>query len=119
MIAAAPCGPSRRGSSSAWKGAPSRGASGRGPRSGRGGARAFARSTNPEDHAGADGYGNQWWRRDARTMARGIHGQLIAVDRATETVLTILSSWPDATDRTLEAAHREAIARVCDRLAKS
>jgi CubicO group peptidase (beta-lactamase class C family) len=86
-------------------------------RLGLGDAAAFARSTSPEDHAGADGYGTQWWRRDARTVARGIHGQLIAVDPATETVLAILSSWPGATDRALEAAHREATARVCDRLA--
>jgi len=86
-------------------------------RLGRGDASAFARCTVPEDRAGAESYGNQWWRRDARTMARGIHGQLIAVDPATGTVLTILSSWPDATDRTLEAAHREVTARLCDRLA--
>ncbi len=85
-------------------------------RLGRGDGRAFARCTVPEDRAGAEGYGNQWWQRDARTMARGIHGQLIAVDPASGTVLTIVSSWPDATDRTLEAAHRETTARVCDRL---
>lgn len=78
---------------------------------------AFGRGTVPENRAGADGYRNQWWRRDGGALARGIHGQLIAVDPATETVLTILSSWPDATDRTLEAVHREATARVCDRLA--
>ena len=50
-------------------------------------------------------------------MARGIHGQLVAVDAATETVVTILSSWPDATPPALEAAHRDVTARVCDRLA--
>ena len=88
-------------------------------RLGRGDASAFARCTVPENRAGADGYGNQWWQRDARTMARGIHGQLIAVDPATGTVLTIVSSWPEATDRTLEAAHRETTARVCDRLAEA
>ena len=86
-------------------------------RLGRGDVRAFARCTVPEDRAGAEAYGNQWWQRDARTMARGIHGQLIAVDPAMGAVLTIVSSWPDATDRTLEAAHREATARLCDRLA--
>lgn len=78
---------------------------------------AFARCTAPEATGGADGYRNQWWRRDGRTMARGIHGQLVAVDRATETVVTVLSSWPEATDRALEAAHRALVARVCDRLA--
>jgi CubicO group peptidase (beta-lactamase class C family) len=86
-------------------------------RLGRGDADAFARSTVPESGAGADGYRNQWWRRDGRTLARGIHGQLVAVDAATETVVTILSSWPDATDPALEATHREATARICDRLA--
>jgi len=86
-------------------------------RLGRGDADAFARSTVPESGAGADGYRNQWWRRDGRTLARGIHGQLIAVDAATETVVTILSSWPDATPPALEAAHRDVTARVCDRLA--
>jgi CubicO group peptidase (beta-lactamase class C family) len=48
-------------------------------------------------------------------MAHGIHGQLVAADRATGTVVTVLSSWPDATDRALEAAHRELVARVRDR----
>jgi CubicO group peptidase (beta-lactamase class C family) len=79
---------------------------------------AFARCTVPENCAGADGYGNQWWRRDGRAVARGIHGQLISADRHTNMVVTILSSWPDATDRTLEAAQRELVARVCDRLAE-
>jgi hypothetical protein len=78
---------------------------------------AFARCVAPEDASGADGYRNQWWRRDGRVVARGIHGQLITVDRATDTVVTILSSWPDATDRSLVAAHRALVARVCDRLA--
>ena len=50
-------------------------------------------------------------------LARGIHGQLIAVDAAADTVVTILSSWPDATDPALEAAQRETTARVRDRLA--
>jgi CubicO group peptidase (beta-lactamase class C family) len=86
-------------------------------RLGRGDADAFARSTVPESGAGADGYRNQWWRRDGRTLARGIHGQLVAVDAPAETVVTILSSWPDATDQALEATHREATARMCDRLA--
>jgi CubicO group peptidase (beta-lactamase class C family) len=86
-------------------------------RLGRGDANAFARSTVPESTAGADGYGNQWWRRDGRTVARGIHGQLIAV--GAETVVAILSSWPDALDPALDAAQRETTARVCDRLARA
>jgi CubicO group peptidase (beta-lactamase class C family) len=84
-------------------------------RLGRGNATAFARNTVPESSAGADGYGNQWWRRDGCTVARGIHGQLIAA--GPETVVTILSSWPAAVDPALDAAQRETIARVCDRLA--
>ena len=78
---------------------------------------AFARCTVPEIRAGADGYRNQWWRRDGGALARGIHGQLIAVDRRTRTVVTILSTWPDATDPALEAAHRELVASVGYRLA--
>jgi CubicO group peptidase (beta-lactamase class C family) len=85
-------------------------------RLGRGEANAFARCTVPELGAAADAYGSHWWRRDGRAMAWGIHGQVIAVDAATDTVVTILSSWPDATDPRLEAAHREAIARLCERL---
>ena len=76
---------------------------------------AFTRSTEPENTRGGDGYRNQWWRRDGWVMAHGIHGQLVAADRATGTVVTVLSSWPDATDRALEAAHRELVARVRDR----
>ena len=79
---------------------------------------AFAQPTDPALLSGAGGYRNQWWRRDERPMARGIHGQLIAVDREADVVVTILSSWPDATDATLEAAHRAFVTRVCDRLAR-
>jgi CubicO group peptidase (beta-lactamase class C family) len=78
---------------------------------------AFAASTTPEGISGADGYRNQWWRRDARPMARGIHGQLISVDRDAGVVVVILSSWPDATDAALEAVHRRFVADVCARLA--
>jgi hypothetical protein len=45
---------------------------------------------------------------DGRPTARGIHGQLIAVGR--ETVVAILSSWPEATGR--EAAHRAFVDAV-------
>jgi CubicO group peptidase (beta-lactamase class C family) len=75
------------------------------------GARELARPTDPGIISGASGYAGQWWRRDGRLMARGIHGQLIAVDRERELVVTILSSWPDATDPELEAAHRALVAR--------
>ena len=86
---------------------------------GRGDASAFARCTVPETCAGFAGYRNQWWASDGRTLARGIHGQLVAVDAAAETVVTIVSSWPDATDPALEAAQRDATARVRDRLART
>jgi len=77
---------------------------------------AFAHGTSPEGVSGADGYRNQWWRRDGRPMARGIHGQLVTVDRHAGVVVTILSSWPDATDSALEAAQRTFVAEVCSRL---
>ena len=77
---------------------------------------ALARCTAPEATAGADGYRRQWWRRDRRVMARGIHGQLIAVDRDADVVVCVLSSWPEATDPAREAAHRTLVGRVCDRL---
>ena len=85
-------------------------------RLGNGDAAAFSRGTVPEIHAGADGYRNQWWRRDGGLLARGIHGQMIAADRRTDTVVVILSSWPDATDPGLEAAHRDVVAAVRSRL---
>ena len=77
---------------------------------------AYARCTVPERTAGAEGYALQWWRRDGRPTARGIHGQLIAVDHAAQAVIVILSSWPEATDAALEAAHRGLVDRVCRRL---
>lgn len=85
-------------------------------RLGNGDPAAFAQRTVPEGGAGADGYGNQWWRRDGRPLARGIHGQLIAVDRGAGVVVTILSSWPDAMDAALEAVHRGFVNDVCARL---
>jgi CubicO group peptidase (beta-lactamase class C family) len=51
------------------------------------------------------GYGSQWWRLSPDTIAaRGIHGQLIAVDRRQERVTVILSSWPTANDAHAESA---------------
>jgi CubicO group peptidase (beta-lactamase class C family) len=75
---------------------------------GNGDAAAWERKTVPD--IGGDGYRNQWWRRDGLTMARGIHGQLIAVGQ--DTVVTILSSWPDPLDPALEAAQLDAVARL-------
>jgi CubicO group peptidase (beta-lactamase class C family) len=59
----------------------------------------------PIEDPRASAYEWQWWRLHGGALAaRGIHGQLIAVDRARATVTTILSSWPTATDEQAEAA---------------
>ncbi len=78
---------------------------------------AFVRGTAPATESGASSYGRQWWRRDGRTMARGIHGQLVAADPAAGVTVVVLSSWPTATDPGLEAAHRSLVARLGDALA--
>jgi CubicO group peptidase (beta-lactamase class C family) len=59
----------------------------------------------------AEGYANQWWRRDGRVTARGIHGQLIAVDPG-GTVVAILSSWPAAVDERRDARQRALVAHL-------
>jgi CubicO group peptidase (beta-lactamase class C family) len=86
---------------------------------GRGDAGAFGRITVPEAASGASGYRNQWWWRDGRAMARGIHGQLIAVDAEAGVVVTILSSWPEATGVVSEGTQQALVGAVCDRLARS
>ena len=78
---------------------------------------AFARTTVPDSTSGTDGYGTQWWHRDGGPVARGIHGQMIAVDRRAGVIVTILSSWPYAMDPALEATHRRFVADVRARLA--
>ncbi|MDA0171987.1 serine hydrolase [Solirubrobacter taibaiensis] len=60
---------------------------------------------------GGDEYANQWWLRDGRVTARGIHGQCIAVD-PNGTVVAILSSWPHAEDERRDAEQRALIGRV-------
>ena len=77
---------------------------------------AFARCTDADATAGATGYARQWWRRDGRIVARGIHGQLITVDSDVGVVVTILSSWPDALDGSLGTRQRALVGAVCDRL---
>ena len=81
---------------------------------GRGDPAAFARVTVPETTAGA--YATQWWTVDGRTAARGIHGQLVTVDRAARVVVVILSSWPDAVDARLLRAQLGFVAAVTERL---
>ena len=83
---------------------------------GKGDDAAFARSTDPTVRWTADGYRNQWWQRDGRPAARGIHGQLVAADPATQTVVAILSSWPEALDAARDARHRSLVAGVVARL---
>ena len=55
----------------------------------------------------------QWWRRDGRAVARGIRGQLIAVDHEAGVVVTILASWPDAIDAGELAAQRAFVDAAC------
>ena len=63
---------------------------------------------------GAGGYSNQWWTIDGRVTAQGIHGQRIAVGR--DTVVAILSSWPEAEG--LDESHRALVAGACDSAAE-
>lgn len=67
---------------------------------------------HPTVPVSAPGYANQWWQRDGAICARGIHGQLIAVDPDSRTVLTILSSWPAAVDAKLDAAQRVLVRKL-------
>lgn len=67
---------------------------------------------DPTVPVSAQGYANQWWRRDGAICARGIHGQLVAVNPDAGTVLTILSSWPTAVDAKLDAGQRVLVRRL-------
>ncbi|MBE2320649.1 serine hydrolase [Solirubrobacter sp. CPCC 204708] len=66
---------------------------------------------NPTTVEHADGYANQWWTRDGRVTARGIHGQTISV-APNRTVVAILSSWPDAVDERRDAFQRALVAHI-------
>jgi CubicO group peptidase (beta-lactamase class C family) len=83
---------------------------------GQGDERAFARRTVPQLASGATGYRHQWWRRDGRAMARGIHGQLVSADPASGVVVAVLSSWPEATGAGPEAAQRGLVDALCAHL---
>jgi CubicO group peptidase (beta-lactamase class C family) len=39
-------------------------------------------------------YHNQWWQLDGRTVAMGIHGQMIAIDHSSDMIVAFLSSSP-------------------------
>ena len=70
---------------------------------------ALRRCTDPALVDGVSGYGRQWWRRDGRIVARGIHGQLVAAEPETGMVVTILSSWPTATDTAADLGQRRIV----------
>ncbi|MGX6448601.1 hypothetical protein ACVU7I_11115, partial [Patulibacter sp. S7RM1-6] len=82
---------------------------------GRGDAAAWGRRAWPGDDAG-EGYARQWWTLDGRTVARGIHGQLIAVDREAGVVVAACSSWPEAENDLAFAAQRHIVRATCDTL---
>jgi hypothetical protein len=76
---------------------------------GQGDPAAFARSASGSVADWTSAYRNQWWGGGERVFARGIHGQLIAVDREHDVVMAVLSSWPDATDAAAQAAQQAAL----------
>jgi CubicO group peptidase (beta-lactamase class C family) len=79
---------------------------------------AFERRPVRDVGLGSDGYRHQWWRRDGGIVAMGIHGQLIAVDRAARVVVAILSSWPTAGEPPAAAAQRALVAALRQRLGR-
>jgi hypothetical protein len=76
-----------------------------------------AATVDPEARAGTTSYANQWWCLDGRPTARGIHGQLVTVQRPSGVVITVLSSQPQALDPRLTRAQRDFANAVNDRLA--
>lgn len=62
-------------------------------------ARAFAQDEHSADLPGGH-YRNQWWVPAGHQvlLAMGIHGQFLFVDRATRTVIALLSTWPTSLD---------------------
>jgi CubicO group peptidase (beta-lactamase class C family) len=72
----------------------------------------FARDPRRSADWPGGAYARQWWRLRGRTAARGIHGQLIAVDRDAGAVVVILSSWPDAEDPAEQAAQWSLVEAV-------
>ncbi|MEO1190412.1 MAG: serine hydrolase [Pseudomonadota bacterium] len=61
-------------------------------------------------------YSRQFWVLDSEAgviAALGIYGQMIYIDPRRETVVTLLSSWPDATD----VGRRRALFRACETIA--
>ncbi len=64
-------------------------------------------STSPSP--GYDGYGYLWWlNQGAGYAGRGIFGQMLWINPATNTVIVTHSAWPDATSREW-SEHRSAV----------
>jgi hypothetical protein len=72
-------------------------------------AAAFAQDEHAGDLPGGH-YRNQWWvPADGQTLlAMGIHGQFLIADRASRTVMAVLSTWPTPLDETRRRAVMEA-----------
>ena len=67
----------------------------------------MADSTSPSP--GSDGYGYLWWLSgDGVYSGRGIFGQMLWMDPASNTVIVVHSAWPDATNREW-SRHRSAV----------
>lgn len=87
---------------------------------GRGSSDAWAAGTaDPATRPGTTGYANQWWCFDGRPTARGIHGQMVTVDRDAGIVIAVLSSQPEALDPELNALQRRFASAVIGRLPAS
>jgi CubicO group peptidase (beta-lactamase class C family) len=80
-------------------------------------AAAFAQDEHAGDLPGGH-YRNQWWVPEDRQtlLAMGIHGQFVIADRATRTVMAVLSTWPTPLDperrRGVLAAFRATAAQL-------
>jgi CubicO group peptidase (beta-lactamase class C family) len=57
-------------------------------------------------------YHNHWWQMDDRLMAVGVHGQMIAVDYETKTVVVFLSSAPESNDLSQALAQRRIVSAI-------
>lgn len=63
------------------------------------------RATAPLIDLGAgQGYGFQWWTRDATFQAFGIFGQMILLDPELDLVIVVNAAWPNTGDDELRAA---------------
>jgi CubicO group peptidase (beta-lactamase class C family) len=65
---------------------------------GRGDPGVFASGSHGDQALRWTGYARKWWSGERLIAARGIHGQLVAVECETGVVVAILSSCPDELD---------------------